>query len=249
MALYPFDSRLMCLCKIIVKKYHKNRYLSIGYFPKKEKGKGARLEKPGYLVELKPDNFEKLKRLIIEKGFRFPVYVWNDKILDGHQRLFVLNHLIEKEGYSFPHDVPVCDIEAEDEKEAKHLILIARSEFGDTSEQGLFEFLESSQIFFTDVKFDLELPGIDVDKFETKFYESGGEPGDIDPAPELDYTSELMESHNYLILYFDNEIDWQSAMEKFRIKTVKTKDSTDTYLRKGKGRVLNGVEIMERLLD
>ena len=205
----------------------------------------------GNLVELKPENFEKLKRLIIDMGFRFPVYVWKDKIIDGHQRLFVLNHLIENEGYIFPHEVPVCDIEAEDEREAKHLILIARSEFGDTTEHGLFEFLESSEIMLDDVKFNLELPGIDVDQFQSNFYVDlpGGEPELREPAPELGFTSELMESHNYLILYFENEIDWQSAMEKFRIKTVKTKDSTDTYLRKGIGRVLNGVEVMERILD
>ena len=205
----------------------------------------------GNLVELKPDNFEKLKRLIIKKGFRFPVYVWNNKIIDGHQRLFVLNHLIENEGYSFPHKVPVCDIEAENEAEAKQLILIARSEFGDTTEQGLFEFLETSEIDFDDIKLDLELPGIDVEQFEDNFYmdDPGDDQLDSSLAPELEITPELMESHNYLILYFDNEIDWQSAVEKFKIKTVKTMDSTPSYMRKGKGRVLNGVDIMERIID
>jgi hypothetical protein len=207
----------------------------------------------GNLVELRQENFKKLRRLIIEKGFRFPVYVWEkeNKIIDGHQRLFVLKHLIENEGYQFPHDVPVCDIQAKDEKEAKELVLIARSEYGDTSDEGLFEFLEVNKLSFDDLKGKLELPGIVFDDFEKNFLsENPGEPpGGVEPGPELDFTHELMESHNYLILYFDNEIDWQTAQEKFRIKTVKTRDSTDTYLLQGKGRVLKGVDIMERLHD
>jgi hypothetical protein len=205
----------------------------------------------GNLVELRQENFEKLRRLIIAKGFRFPVFVWNNKIIDGHQRLFVLKHLVEQEGYLFPHDVPVCDIDAKDEKEAKELVLIARSEYGDTTDEGLFEFLEVNKLSFDELKVNLELPGIEFDDFEKNFFKGnpGDAPGPVEPGAELDFTAELMESHNYLILYFDNEIDWQTAQEKFKIKTVKTRDSTDTYLLKGKGRVIRGVDIMERLND
>ena len=205
----------------------------------------------GNLVELRQENYDKLRRLIIAKGFRFPVFVWNNKIIDGHQRLFVLKHLVENEGYLFPHDVPVCDIEAKDEKEAKELVLIARSEYGDTTDEGLFEFLEVNKLSFDDLKVNLELPGIEFDDFEKNFFKEnpGDAHGPVEQGPELDFTEELMESHNYLILYFDNEIDWQTAQEKFKIKTVKTRDSTDTYLLKGKGRVIKGVDIMERLND
>lgn len=63
----------------------------------------------GNLVELKQENFDKLKRLLLKYGFRFPVFVWNTKIIDGHQCLFVLKYLIENEGYQFPHPIPVCD--------------------------------------------------------------------------------------------------------------------------------------------
>jgi hypothetical protein len=205
----------------------------------------------GNLVELRQENFDKLRRLIISKGFRFPVFVWNNKIIDGHQRLFVLKHLVESEGYLFPHDVPVCDIEAKDEKEAKELVLIARSEYGDTTDEGLFEFLEVNKLSFKELKFNLELPGIEFDDFEQHYFNEnpGDALGTVEQGPELDFTEELMESHNYLILYFDNEIDWQTAQEKFKLKTVKTRDSTDTYLLKGKGRVIKGVDIMERLND
>jgi hypothetical protein len=205
----------------------------------------------GNLVELRQENFDKLRRLIIAKGFRFPVFVWNNKIIDGHQRLFVLKHLVESEGYLFPYDVPVCDIEAKDEKEAKELVLIARSEYGDTTDEGLFDFLEVNKLSFNDLKVNLELPGIEFDDFEKHYFNDnpGDAAGPVEQGPELDFTEELMESHNYLILYFDNEIDWQAAQEKFKIKTVKTRDSTDTYLLKGKGRVIRGVDIMERLND
>lgn len=115
----------------------------------------------GNLVELKQENFDKLRRLIITKGFRFPVYVWNDKIIDGHQRLFVLNHLIDKEGYSFPHDVPVCDIDAVDEKEAKSLILIARSEYGETTIDKVYSFITESRIDIGSIG-NISIPGADI---------------------------------------------------------------------------------------
>jgi hypothetical protein len=124
----------------------------------------------GNLVELKQENLEKLKRLLIKYGFRFPVFVWNTKIIDGHQRLFVLKHLIENEGYQFPHPIPVCDIEAESEKEAKELVLIARSEYGDTIDQGLYEFIETNNLPFPDLKDDIKLPGLDLEYFELNYY-------------------------------------------------------------------------------
>ena len=65
--------------------------------------------------------------------------------------------------------------------------------------------------------------------------------------PEYEIGYELLESHNYIVLYFDNDLDWQVAREKLDIKTVKTEYSTDTYVRTGLGRVLNGRDVLARL--
>lgn len=86
--------------------------------------------------------------------------------------------------------------------------------------------------------------GLDFD-FSVDDVDDDGLP--IIDKPEVEFTEELMESHNYVILYFDNDIDWQTAVEKFSISSKKTPDSREGYERKGIGRVLKGSDILGRL--
>lgn len=74
--------------------------------------------------------------------------------------------------------------------------------------------------------------------------ETEGKPGEGGGGAEVEYTEELFESHNYVILYFKNDVDWQTAVEKLGIKKKKTTDSTDSYMRAGIGRVLDGAKIV-----
>ena len=64
--------------------------------------------------------------------------------------------------------------------------------------------------------------------------------------PEIEISPELFEAHNYVVLYFDNELDWQSAVDVFDIKTVKT--GRKGLEQKGQGRVLQGNKILRKLL-
>ena len=66
-------------------------------------------------------------------------------------------------------------------------------------------------------------------------------------TPELSFSSELMEEHQFLVLYFDNEMDWKRAIDTLGIQPAKAWDATDTYLRKGLGRVIRGIDLIERL--
>ena len=44
----------------------------------------------------------------------------------------------------------------------------------------------------------------------------------VDPdAPEVPFAEELLEKHNYVVLYFDNEVDWLQALTLFDIHTVR----------------------------
>lgn len=83
--------------------------------------------------------------------------------------------------------------------------------------------------------------GDDVDAFLKRVAE------DNRVAPEIEFSDELMEAHNYLVLYFDNEIDWTSACSKLGIETVKAPDATDTYDRRGVGRIIRGVSVISRI--
>ena len=67
-----------------------------------------------------------------------------------------------------------------------------------------------------------------------------------DPEPEVEFAEELMLEHNYIVLYFDNPLDWEVAKDKFGLKKVK-----DLVERKGHemgiGRVLKGAEWLGRI--
>ena len=71
--------------------------------------------------------------------------------------------------------------------------------------------------------------------------------------PEVEFTQVLDETHNYIVLYFDNEVDWLQAQTLFNIKPVRllsTKRNSDNINGKkmGLGRVLRGVDVISRLL-
>lgn len=71
--------------------------------------------------------------------------------------------------------------------------------------------------------------------------------------PEVEFTQVLDETHNYIVLYFDNEVDWLQAQTLFNIKPVRllsTKRGEDNINGRkiGTGRVLRGVDVINRLL-
>lgn len=118
----------------------------------------------GNLKTIDNKAFEKLRRLILKRGFSFPVFVWDDKkIMDGHQRLFVTGWLIKHEGYALNGDIPVCDIDAGTESEAAEKLLELQGRFGKITEVGLYDFIETYDIDFAALVDDIDLPDIDVD--------------------------------------------------------------------------------------
>jgi ParB-like chromosome segregation protein Spo0J len=66
---------------------------------------------------------------------------------------------------------------------------------------------------------------------------------------EIEFATELLEAHNYVVLVFDNELDWNSACTKLGIETVKAPDATETYDRRGVGRIVRGPAVISRLPD
>jgi len=69
-----------------------------------------------------------------------------------------------------------------------------------------------------------------------------------EPA-EVEFTEEIGEKNNYLVLFFDNELDWLQAETIFDLKTVKALDSKKNYTKKGVGRVLNGADAIKKIMD
>lgn len=79
-------------------------------------------------------------------------------------------------------------------------------------------------------KWGLDLPlGFDEIK-ETK---------DIPDIGEIEFSEELLLEHNYIVLYFDNPMDWEVAQELYGLKMVKS-NVTEKSRKIGIGRVVNG---------
>jgi len=135
----------------------------------------------GNLKELREPEYKKLRRSIEKYGFRFPIFVWGNMILDGHQRILVLKKMIS-EGWSVD-PLPVIEIEAENEREAKHLLLLISSRYGHVTDDGLYEFIMTSELNFNELKEEIDLPEIDFGKFGKSYFE---EKEELSIVPEKD---------------------------------------------------------------
>jgi len=195
----------------------------------------------GELKVLTDEAKDKLKNSIIAKGFRIPIFMWKNKILDGHQRIEAITSLVEEDDYNLPkNQLPYVEIPAKNEKEAKEMLLLISSQYGAMTEEGVLEFLENAGINYDELKDMVDLPSIDESTFD-----------DIEEPekPEVEFTEELLESHNYVVLYFDNDIDWMNALSILELETVKALDSKEGYEKKGVGRVINGVDAIQKIKE
>lgn len=66
---------------------------------------------------------------------------------------------------------------------------------------------------------------------------------------EVEFTEQLGEENNYLVLFFDNSVDWINAQSIFNLKPVKALDSKEWYERVWVGRVINGTDFINKLLE
>ena len=73
-------------------------------------------------------------------------------------------------------------------------------------------------------------------------------PGGPGAAPEIHFTEELLESHNYVVLRFDNDVDWLQAQSVLGLSTVKALDSREGYQKQGISRVLDGPKTINKLM-
>jgi len=106
---------------------------------------------------------------------------------------------------------------------------------------------------------ELLMADIDLSEFfgEGKGGGGFGDPdsdGDDDAdKPEVEFTEELLEEHNYVVLYFDNQVDWLQAKSIFDIKSVRnlstSQDGKGKLKRIGVGRVIRGADFLTRLTD
>ena len=134
----------------------------------------------GELKRLNPKNAEKLEKSIREYGFTAPFFVWDGNLLDGHQRMKVLQKRFRKEEYP-EAGFPVVYIYADNEKEAKKKLLQITSQYGEFDAQGLADFTDG-------LDFDFDSIRLTDGEFDFKPPEEGTK--DDDEAPEVDEEEE-----------------------------------------------------------
>ena len=180
------------------------------------------------------EHIEQIKKSIEEFGNNDPIAVdENNVIIEGHGRLYALKELGHTE----------CEI-----IRLTHL----------TEEQKRAYILAHNKLTMN-TGFDLEILSseldsiFDIDMGEFGFDLSEGQGEDEEIIPDVSFTEVLGEEHNYVVLYFDNEVDWLQAETMFDIQKVKAlstrKDGSvsASMVRRGVGRVLNGAKALEQI--
>ena len=138
---------------------------------------------------------DKLRNQILEKGFSFPVFIWQHEnrnfIFDGHCRDEICKELLS-EGYLFQNGddapgtkIPAVFIFAKNKKEAKEKLLALNSSYGKISEEGFLNFINEKgfELDFEKLKLDLELPDINLEKFEIDYLTNNRKEDDIPDVP------------------------------------------------------------------
>ena len=179
------------------------------------------------------EQIEQIKKSITDFGNNDPIAIdENNVIVAGHGRYIALREL----GYDTAEVIRIEHL-TEDQKNAYRLVhnkLTLNSDFD-------FEILEK------------ELNGI-LEDMTAYGFERIDECNMIEEEekPEVEFTKSIEEHHNYIVLYFENDIDWLQAQSVLDIKPVKEystrKDGAIKKEVRGIGRVIDGASALSKLI-
>ena len=176
-----------------------------------------------------------VEKSIKEFKFRNPIVLdKNNEIVAGHTRLKAAIKLKYKEVPT----IKITDL-TEDQIKAFRIMDNKSQEYADWDNDILadeFNALEDTDNF-RDTGF--------TNKEITDIWELVEKEESI--KPELEFTEELLESHNYIVMYFDNQMDWQVAKELFKIKSKKAISSRPGMTKTGVGRVIKGSDVLKKI--
>ena len=173
---------------------------------------------------------EQVARSIGEFGFTNPILIdETGTIIAGHGRLLAALSLgLES--------VPTITLNGLSEDQRKAYV-IADNKLALNS--GWNEKMLMREMFaLDDNDYDLTLMGFDNKELQKLLDLDAGPDGEVEG--EIEFSEELGESHNFVVLYFDNDIDWLSAQTHFNLPSVHSKRANGQPWSKGIGRVVNG---------
>lgn len=156
-----------------------------------------------------------------------PIKVDQDMIvIGGNMRLKACKELGFKE-------IPIMDISSLSKEKQMEFLIKDNISFGEWDYDMLANEWNHQDLY----DWGLNIPAeIDLDEIK--------ETGDIPDQGEMSFSEELLLEHNYIVLYFDNELDWEVAKEKYGLKDVISRTSAEGTRKIGIGRVLNGKDYL-----
>jgi ParB-like chromosome segregation protein Spo0J len=176
----------------------------------------------------------KIAASIEEFGFLNPVIIDGDKgIIAGHGRVMAAKHLELAE-------VPTLEASHLTEEQKKAYVIADNRLALDAGwdEKTLMKEILDLQA----AEFDLALTGFNDNEIAKIL---GEQEKEVDG--QVVFSEEVGEAHNYVVLYFDNDLDWLSAQTHFDLKSVHSKRANGKPWSKGIGRVVNGADYLKKL--
>ena len=175
---------------------------------------------------------------IKEFGFTNPILIdENNGVVAGHGRLLASKKLKLDE-------VPCIVLDGLSDEQRKAYV-IADNKLALNA--GWNDKMLMKELFTLESKeFDLLLTGFSSD--ELKSLVDVDVTGDgVESSPQIEFSEEVDESHNYVVLYFSNDIDWLSARTHFDLESVHSKRCNGKPWSKGIGRVVDGALYLSKL--
>lgn len=191
--------------------------------------------------EYNPRNNENAVEAVAESikqfGFKVPIVIDADNVIvAGHTRL--------KAAKLLGMDAVPCVIADDLNEEQIKAFRLADNKTSELAEWD-FDLLDKELAELSQM--DMSLFGFEDDTADEMTEE------EHQPKPEIEFTKSVDEKHNYIVLYFENELDWLQAESLFDIRTVKEYSTRKDGMiakkpRTGIGRVLDGATALSKIV-
>lgn len=177
---------------------------------------------------------EPVAKSIKEFGFKVPIVATSDgEIINGHTR-FKASKLLGLEKVP----VIIADDLTDEQIKAFRLADNKVSEFSKWNEDKLRDELKQLEMDMAEFGFEF-----------TELTELLEEEKEKEQKPEIKFTEELGEESNYIVLKFDTSVDWLLLESLFDLPRVHALSSKAGRERKGVGRVVDGVEFIDVIVE
>lgn len=174
-------------------------------------------------------------------------------LIDKNNRIIAGNGVVETAGQIGLEDVQIV------ESDGTKIIAVKRTDIDLDTKQGREMALADNATAAADLEWDekelqkaVESFGFEPEKWGVFVIEEDNKEKK-EEKPEVPFTEILNEESNYVVLYFDNSVDWLQAQTLFEIKPVRclstAKNRENSNAKKiGIGRVINGADALNKIL-